>query len=149
MTKVKCPRCNGTGNVPSFAHVQEGICFRCDGTGLSYPNKPEAENIELVSHIYTLVKIEGDISYCAQFYVWNTNEKAERFGLGHFFSKAVHRGKRWASPSLDVEPQLYEVPLAEVRAKYREYLGKGYTVLADEDFHAWYAANVEHFEDRG
>jgi len=28
-----CPKCQGTGNLPQYAHVQNGVCFRCSGTG--------------------------------------------------------------------------------------------------------------------
>jgi len=30
-----CPRCGGSGNIPSYNHVQGGVCFLCFGTGLS------------------------------------------------------------------------------------------------------------------
>jgi hypothetical protein len=26
-----CDRCNGVGHIPQFAHVEQGICFRCRG----------------------------------------------------------------------------------------------------------------------
>lgn len=28
-----CARCSGTGRLEAFAHVRDGICFECDGTG--------------------------------------------------------------------------------------------------------------------
>ena len=31
---MKCTRCNGSGYIPSFSHIQEGICFACNGTGI-------------------------------------------------------------------------------------------------------------------
>jgi hypothetical protein len=147
--KVTCPRCNGTGSVPQFKHVQDGVCFRCDGSGLSYPDKPQPVNLELVSDIFTLVLIKGDITYYAQAYVWNTEPRAERYGKGHFFSRAVVRGAKWSSPLMDVEKNLYEAPLDEVRAKYREYLAKGYKLLPNEEHQQWFEENVEFFADRG
>ncbi len=30
---VPCHKCNGTGSIPGFAHVQHGVCFDCKGTG--------------------------------------------------------------------------------------------------------------------
>lgn len=33
MSSVKCPKCYGTGNLPGFAHVANGVCFQCRGTG--------------------------------------------------------------------------------------------------------------------
>lgn len=29
-----CRRCGGTGKLPSFPHVERGVCFKCQGTGL-------------------------------------------------------------------------------------------------------------------
>lgn len=28
-----CVRCNGTGYLPQFKHVENGICFKCRGSG--------------------------------------------------------------------------------------------------------------------
>lgn len=30
---VTCSRCNGAGNITCYAHVAEGVCFSCKGTG--------------------------------------------------------------------------------------------------------------------
>ncbi|ANL11955.1 MULTISPECIES: hypothetical protein [unclassified Rhizobium] len=30
--KVKCTRCNGTGRVPKYKHIEDGKCFDCNGT---------------------------------------------------------------------------------------------------------------------
>lgn len=30
---VTCPRCNGKGAIPHFAHVEDGRCFLCEGAG--------------------------------------------------------------------------------------------------------------------
>ena len=35
--KFRCPNCQGTGKISTFEHVDNGVCFRCHGTGaLSY-----------------------------------------------------------------------------------------------------------------
>jgi DnaJ-class molecular chaperone len=31
-----CPRCNGSGYLPQYGHVENGICFRCRGNGKYY-----------------------------------------------------------------------------------------------------------------
>jgi len=33
---VECSKCNGTGGIPSFNHVAEGVCFQCAGAGKTY-----------------------------------------------------------------------------------------------------------------
>lgn len=30
---MKCWKCNGTGNLPQYSHVENGVCFACDGDG--------------------------------------------------------------------------------------------------------------------
>jgi hypothetical protein len=35
-----CTKCNGTGYLPQYAHIQGGVCFECEGTGQS-DYKPE------------------------------------------------------------------------------------------------------------
>lgn len=30
---IGCPKCGGTGNIPYYAHVDGGTCFKCCGTG--------------------------------------------------------------------------------------------------------------------
>lgn len=38
---VKCPRCGGKGIIPSYMHVDNGVCFLCEGT--KYIEQAEAE----------------------------------------------------------------------------------------------------------
>ena len=33
-SKDPCSKCGGTGNIPQFGHVDEGICYWCKGTGV-------------------------------------------------------------------------------------------------------------------
>jgi hypothetical protein len=28
-----CTRCNGTGYLPQFKHIEGGVCFKCRGAG--------------------------------------------------------------------------------------------------------------------
>ena len=29
--RVICGRCSGSGNIPKFKHIENGICFKCRG----------------------------------------------------------------------------------------------------------------------
>ena len=31
--KVTCDRCNGSGKIPKYKHIENGICFKCRGVG--------------------------------------------------------------------------------------------------------------------
>jgi DnaJ-class molecular chaperone len=30
--KTICDRCNGSGNIPKYRHIENGICFKCRGS---------------------------------------------------------------------------------------------------------------------
>jgi RecJ-like exonuclease len=34
MNTVRCPRCNGAGHMACYKHVEDGICFLCNGRGV-------------------------------------------------------------------------------------------------------------------
>jgi hypothetical protein len=34
-----CQRCEGTGLIPHYGHIDRGRCFACNGTGKPIPNK--------------------------------------------------------------------------------------------------------------
>ncbi|GEM_PF-2342355 len=42
-----CKKCNGTGYIPEYKHIQNGICFSCWGTGEKTFNtyNPELNNL--------------------------------------------------------------------------------------------------------
>jgi hypothetical protein len=31
--KINCPRCGGSGRIPSYSHIKAGECFKCHGSG--------------------------------------------------------------------------------------------------------------------
>ncbi|MFD2717461.1 hypothetical protein ACFST9_01960 [Hymenobacter monticola] len=33
LAAITCPRCEGSGRLPQFRHVEAGRCFRCQGAG--------------------------------------------------------------------------------------------------------------------
>ena len=41
--KIKCPKCSGTGHIPQYNHVEDGICFDCSGSG--WIDKKEYEHM--------------------------------------------------------------------------------------------------------
>lgn len=50
-TPLPCPRCNGSGCLQEFRHIQSGTCFKCDGKGTS--NKTETTTEEVITE-YTV-----------------------------------------------------------------------------------------------
>jgi hypothetical protein len=39
-----CPRCRGTGRLPQYKRIQNGVCFKCTGSGTAI----------LKGHVYVL-----------------------------------------------------------------------------------------------
>lgn len=35
--RTNCGKCGGTGNIPSYRHVEGGVCFQCNGNGRAAP----------------------------------------------------------------------------------------------------------------
>lgn len=50
-TPLPCSRCNGSGYLQEFRHIQSGACFKCDGKGTSL--KTEVTTKEVVTE-YTI-----------------------------------------------------------------------------------------------
>ncbi len=42
---IKCQKCNGLGTIAEYAHIDNGLCFQCKGTGIYKPlNKAQSAN---------------------------------------------------------------------------------------------------------
>ena len=48
-TKIVCPRCSGTGELKSCAHVKGGVCFNCWGCGSDLVGEIKAAEKALAS----------------------------------------------------------------------------------------------------
>lgn len=41
-----CPRCRGRGYIEAYKHVQNGVCFRCHGSGID-PDSVDRKQLEM------------------------------------------------------------------------------------------------------
>ena len=32
--RIICDRCSGSGSLPQFKHIENGVCFKCRGNGV-------------------------------------------------------------------------------------------------------------------
>ena len=58
--KSLCPRCNGSGHLPQYQHVQRGICFLCWGKGST--SSPDTTNLE-VYLVGAILKGNGQFAF--------------------------------------------------------------------------------------
>lgn len=55
MATIPCKRCEGTGRLAHFGHVQNGVCLRCKGSGKLLKTK----RVTTVETHYTAVAFNG------------------------------------------------------------------------------------------
>ena len=48
MIKVTCAKCDGTGQIRAFNHVQGGVCFSCGGKGYRMQKSQPRKSAEYV-----------------------------------------------------------------------------------------------------
>lgn len=53
---MECYKCSGTGFLPGFAHVAEGVCFACKGCG----RVPDAKKKQIGYSRYYIEQFRGD-----------------------------------------------------------------------------------------
>lgn len=44
-----CTKCGGSGHLPKFQHVEAGVCFRCEGTGIQPVREPMSHETKPVT----------------------------------------------------------------------------------------------------
>jgi DnaJ-class molecular chaperone len=62
-TQTECLRCSGKGHINGFAHVQDGICFKCNGKGtVDAPKvrKPSAKQLAAKAAKEAAAQIKAD-----------------------------------------------------------------------------------------
>lgn len=47
----KCLKCNGRGNIAEFSHIQSGICFDCDGSGVILDSSEKDLAVEYIMEL--------------------------------------------------------------------------------------------------
>ena len=67
--KIKCPKCGGTGYIPAYNHVEEGICFLCDGSGwISESEYKHIQKQEAIRDIKRIAKQQYSTKQARGFY---------------------------------------------------------------------------------
>lgn len=51
--QTTCPRCDGTGTISEYAHIQDGQCFKCNGTGAINYRKPATKKVNVIKEART------------------------------------------------------------------------------------------------
>lgn len=97
METTSCPKCNGLRSITFFAHVEDGVCFECNGRGVVAKKAPRAmpvcdltpaAAIEHLRTMYPAAKEHGAVWF----------ENADETGLGmpavEFYAGALDATKR-------------------------------------------------------
>lgn len=116
---IKCNKCDGKGTIDGFAHIRNGICFDCNGTGTRYlsPKSVTAGrafiNKYLQSGFFPENQSEMTKIFC---YGYPEHETAQQWVLKncdfYYFGQPICRSSTW-----------YKVPLNEV-SEFIEHFNK-------------------------
>ncbi len=71
--KIKCHKCQGTGFISEYRHVENGVCFACGGTGEVDINESKERaplKSEEICDLYTLLRETAGKYEIAQFFVY-------------------------------------------------------------------------------
>lgn len=72
---IQCPRCQGTGVLPQFMHIDNGICFLCEGS-----KEIECNEIELPESAVVCYQDNRNVTeHNGQF--WPEEWRIERFSI--------------------------------------------------------------------
>lgn len=67
--KIKCPKCGGTGYIPTYNHVEDGICFLCNGSGwISESEYKHIQEQEATRNIKRMAKQQYSTKQARGFY---------------------------------------------------------------------------------
>ena len=126
-----CPRCGGTGFIPAFAHVHNGMCFKCHGTGL--------------------IDVETGTTAHSQFYVVTNDGITEKFGSFAECSAYTQNGSLYQGNNMTMrratehEIARYiddETQDEAAEKRYEDHLADGFTL--DDDVYELYDRFVEY-----
>lgn len=97
METTTCPKCNGLRSITFFAHVEDGVCFECNGRGVVAKKAPTAspacdmtpaDALSQLRAMYSVAKVNGAVWF----------EDADVTGLGmpavEFFAALLDAPKR-------------------------------------------------------
>lgn len=135
-----CPRCGGDGTLPMFIHIDNGICFMCDGIG-KVDNVISTIDIndESCTAIHYLKKSVNATQYIiACFYTW-ADDGRKYANTGHHYIQLIdteryEEDEYYGHDGLDyhrttmVESKCHN-PINIERAAYKALLVDGYAAV--------------------
>ena len=87
MAKEICNQCMGTGNLPHYSHVANGVCFVCNGEGKVNGMKNGKDMFSTVYFAFgcddrpTLLKVYSDLKSLFPQATFTTREKSESWTI--------------------------------------------------------------------
>ena len=100
VTVSECTKCEGSGKIARFQHLNDGICYRCQGVGKITPSNPARLPKDRVmdrdTRYMTLVKRITDGDRLVRVYVIKDEDIAKKIRLkanrGKFVEALAKRG---------------------------------------------------------
>lgn len=100
VTVSECTKCEGSGKIARFSHLNDGICYRCQGVGKITPSNParlpKDRVMDTDNRYLTLVKRITDGDRLVRVYVIKDDAIAKKIRLkanrGKFVEALAKRG---------------------------------------------------------
>ena len=100
VTVSECTKCEGSGKIARFSHLNDGICYRCQGVGKITPSNPprlpKDRVMDTDNRYLTLVKRITDGDRLVRVYVIKDDAIAKKIRLkanrGKFVEALANRG---------------------------------------------------------
>lgn len=100
VTVSECTKCAGSGKIARFSHLNDGICYRCQGVGKITPSNParlpKRSVMDTDNRYLTLVKRITDGDRLVRVYVIKDDDIAKKIRLkanrGKFVEALAKRG---------------------------------------------------------
>ena len=138
---VTCEKCVGTGVLPMFMHIDNGVCFRCEGSGEVEYNPTSDNNAQVCEHCINLYKADGHLVYHLAFWVWDAGTGKESAGTGHWHVSAFEpsTGEQYfvnRSGICEGNDDIHGItciPVSQCRVDYKGFLENGFVALSDAE----------------
>ena len=128
MSLVTCEKCGGTGSLPHFMHIDNGVCWLCGGTGKAKPSKDTPS--DCAHKIVNLIRVKNDTLEMYSFYIWEADTESNWADTGHWtvLVYCMHEAKELINTQ-----SKSHMPLAELRKCYPPAKA-GYRVMNEADY---------------
>ena len=126
-----CPRCDGAGFLPSFTHIENGVCFKCGGKGKVNYLPKDSLNLDVCDTFVFLINHRHRTPSFAQFSLWDKSPDKPSFGTGNVCVQTyidTPYGGSWETNNKTISQK----DLSVLREEYKNLICSGFVLSTSE-----------------